>query len=59
MWALSSQVMRSGRFIWRMLYRCIFHIILVRTSYVTPLIILRLITLISCDEEKKLMLLFM
>ena len=46
MWTFSSQVMRSGRFIWRMLYRCIFHISFVRATCAAPLILLRLTALI-------------
>jgi len=38
-----SEVMRSGRFIWRMLYRCIFHIIHASATYIATLILLRLV----------------
>jgi hypothetical protein len=55
MWTFSSQVLRSGRFIWRMLYRRVFHIILVRATYVAPPVLLRLIVLLTCDEERKLL----
>jgi hypothetical protein len=44
--------MRSGRVIWRMLYRCLIHIFLLRGTH---LIFLRLIALISRNEERKLL----
>ena len=47
--------MRSGRVIWRMLYSCLIPMFLVRGTYVTRLIFLHVIALLSRDEERKLL----